>query len=382
LFLPPRWGGAGLCSHSGFYGQTQNLSGISTFADFIYNYQAHFTPTFRESFLTHILSRKIPISLIEGAADDLGHISRYFHDRQLDDHAPFQHGNQQINLRGLCPALDEITYEFILNYTSHTIKDYHRAAWIRSVAFVGSGSWISPPKFIRNSPGLGLTSYEFCGLLRNQLLISPMRGNPLEQFTCGCGNIYYPTDHRALTHPTCCNSNNSIFIPRHDEIQEAVTKEIQRRDVLAEINYKPSYFALGQTERREADISISRQGNLHAIIDFVVICPTAPLQEPRTIYHPDRKTSDACRSAEDKKITKYATHLTQDQRDRFVPFAIESTGRLGPRAIAFLDDIFPPVNNKCSYKSLIKKITQITTKHTAKCIGFFNNHLVPTHRNN
>jgi len=209
-----------------------------------------------------------------------------------------------------------------------------------------------------------------------------MRGNPLEQYTCRCGNTYYPTDHRTLTHPTCCNNNKNIFIPRHDEIQEAVTKEIQRRDALSEIHYKPSYFALGQTERREADISISRQGILHTIIDFVVVCPTAPLHEPTSIYHPDRNTSDACRSAEAKKITKYATHLTQDQRDRFVPFAIESTGRLGPRAIAFLDDIFPPVNNKCSYKSLIKKITQITTKYTAKCIGYFTDHLVPTHRNN
>ncbi|MCL4431195.1 MAG: reverse transcriptase domain-containing protein [Epsilonproteobacteria bacterium] len=382
LFLPPRWGGTGLCSHSGFYGQTQNLLGIATYADFIQNHQTHFTPAFYDFFLTHIRNRKVRIGVVGVASDELGFISRYFHNRRLDDNTPFQHGNQQVNLRGLCPLLDEVTYNFVLNYTLQTIKDHHRTAWIRSVAFVGSGSWISPPKFIRNSKDLSLTSFEFCRLLRNQLLITPIRGDPLEQSTCRCGKTYYANDHRALTHPTCCPSNKSIFIPRHDEIQAAVTKEILRRDDLAVINYKPSYFAPGQTERREADFSISRQGNLHTIIDFVVVCPTAPLQDTRSIYHPDRNTNDACRYAEAKKITKYNTHLTQDQRDRFVPFAIESTGRLGPRAIAFLDRIFPPVDNKCTYKSLIKKITQIITKYTAKCIGYFNDHLAPTRQHN
>lgn len=57
-------------------------------------------------------------------------------------------------------------------------------------------------------------------------------------------------------------------------------------------------------------------------------------------------------SAEAKKITKYVTHLTQDQSDRFVSFGIESTGRLDPRDIAFLDNIFPFVNNKYTYKRL------------------------------
>jgi len=253
-------------------------------------------------------------------------------------------------------------------------SELDRAAWWASASFEGSGSWISPPWSIRNNKDFRIHDRQYLSLIRNHLLIHPIRELDPGTYVCSCSHrtILSRKCTKTVYHNVCCHKNRGMHTARHNAVQDAVVKEIRDRIPAAICSEIPRYDVdvleyTGRDANRQKRVSADAKifiGNDHKILDFVVSNPGSYVSVDGEFY-PNLFANDANRYKEDFKIKKYS-RLVSDQVKNLVPFAVETTGRIGPMATAYLDSLFPPkFRGKCTYKSLIRRIVYIVAKYSA-----------------
>ena len=88
-------------------------------------------------------------------------------------------------------------------------------------------------------------------------------------------------------------------------------------------------------EQRRADIRVEVGANEY-FVDVTVVNPTAN----QYLYQSTRQGGSAARLAEEGKMQEYSQYMGADNANhRVIPFGLESSGRLGPRATAFIDTL-------------------------------------------
>ena len=155
------------------------------------------------------------------------------------------------------------------------------------------------------------------------------RGRP--QVVCPC--------HRAVdlvqdpTHESSCHLNGGIRTDRHDQVRDILHKTLLRALPNATIRLEPEQE--DQDHRRRPDIHVLNDGVEYAI-DVAIV-------DPCSLVYTRHPTASSVSNPAGAAILHEA-HKTRLYRDtvhapHLIPFVLETTGRLGPSARAFLDRV-------------------------------------------
>jgi len=207
------------------------------------------------------------------------------------------------------------------------------AARLLSAAAKGTGKWMTGWSWTGSSGRF--TEAEFREALRCRLLSSfePPLGR--HNLLCACSTRREPIDLISdPTHPSTCSLNKGVIIERHDSIRNVLAKFLKRLHPQAQIVLEPVENGPAGHHRRP-DIKAEINGRVFAI-DVTIAEPASA----RAMLHRELSSQTipdgAALQAEARKRAEYRSSIYEDH---LVPFVIESTGRLGPAAKIFLDQV-------------------------------------------
>jgi len=181
---------------------------------------------------------------------------------------------------------------------------------------------------------LNLSPSEYRTALSLRLLL-PARGTPEGTYLqCGvCGNADKVHDYRY--HALNCIRTGDIRSQRHTAVKNALADMLValfgRASVAVETPLGPNL--------RAADIILTVGNNIR-VIDTCIINPTADRYGGSSGAEPP-PAGHAATMAEHRKRTAYAASLAARNLapETLIPFAVETTGRLGPAATSFIESL-------------------------------------------
>jgi hypothetical protein len=195
-----------------------------------------------------------------------------------------------------------------------------------------TGSWLRSSSLPLFGAGVPFSPDSFREMLRSRALIlfNACYGDVPTQ----CPSCKFNPVNLTLRpmHPLICPGHQKLTKARHDHVRDRLAKLI--KTVLPDGNTRmePDNH-LGVHLTRRPDIRFEENGE-SLYIDIVVAEPTAQ----SAMTHPDLSSINtpggAALLAEERKRSEYDGHA---QGINVVPFAVESTGRLGPAAQALLN---------------------------------------------
>jgi hypothetical protein len=207
--------------------------------------------------------------------------------------------------------------------------DRHALAWWRSGSYPNAAAWTRPSPIA--TLNLGPSEYRTALGLR---LLLPARGTPEGAYLqCSiCGTQDKVNDYRY--HALNCRRTCDARTQRHTAVKQALAELLSSLFGQAAVSLETP---LGPN-LRVPDITLTL-GTQVKIIDTCVVNPTAeryatPGADPPPAGH-------AAAKAEQRKRAAYATSLAARNLApaTLVPFAIETTGRFGAAADAFLESL-------------------------------------------
>jgi uncharacterized protein YdbL (DUF1318 family) len=160
-------------------------------------------------------------------------------------------------------------------------------------------------------------------------------------------------------HPLSCKAISKNNISRHDACVKAMeTMRLGFDRVRSEVQAR-------QTQHRY-DIVVNL-GNRPMYVDFTVANPSAASYVHNGSY---KDSAVALKMAEERKRNKYAPILQNEEYpvpiEQFVPFAVETNGRIGDSAYKFLEELKPFAKNKSQIAYQIGKFKRVMWQEIAK----------------
>lgn len=263
-----------------------------------------------------------------------------------------------------------------------------RAAWFRSSQFEGSGRWLTPPAVVSFSPEQTLSADEFRVALRQRLLLAPFEDTvpAAHPSHCLCGTAL--DDAAQPFHFQDCERNTTHNNTRHSRCKKMIANFLEKhladrqcRTVGIKENEEP-YFRDAIDEHEivglRGDIGVYILPDIYRIMDVSVTNPAAARYVNQYRSH---EVDDAASTArEGDKRLKYAnTH--EAINGQFVPFIIESTGRLGRTAVNWLEDLLQEQIAECIRQGRRTPIQQLQSR-LCTVITKCNSSVVLYHRRN
>jgi hypothetical protein len=205
------------------------------------------------------------------------------------------------------------------------------AAWLVSSQFKNSGRWLAGRNNIFYGK-FGLLGNDFLEALRLRLLLPPIIDDELEMNPrrCTCGHICSATKP---FHLLDCVLSKAYITGRHNKIRDLLFQFI--KDCLPEgsVVQKEIPFQVTTTTMITADLQYEIDNNIN-YIDVTVANPSSQSY----LNMGSATTADvASKHKEQAKTRHYEVLGNAVQTGRFIPFALEATGRLGPAAIRFIE---------------------------------------------
>jgi len=215
-----------------------------------------------------------------------------------------------------------------------------KAAQIRSQSFRGSGTTLNKGWWNRV-----FENEQFINMLRNRLIIEMGDSRTLY---CSCTHKELlrasPFGTIATTHYDHCHGCQFARVKLHDSVAELLTKYIKTIHPNAIINNQPRYMYQARAIIADLQVIIGEREwvldlkftspTMLSLLNGVVI-PQGLLGEPEAPRNVVTTDDYAAVMAEEAKRNRYAPVM--NRIPQFVPFVLETTGRLGPSARAFLD---------------------------------------------
>ena len=234
----------------------------------------------------------------------------------------------------LCKRQDSTRYQALLE-TLRQADPPEAAALLLSSSMPGIGSWLYSG--CSSYEGFQVSDEEFKESIRLRLLL-PVHQDPAP-VDRRCRNC--KSNHITPYHALACGMPSRQRIGRHDLIRDAVARFLRSSNPAAlvaveEFIPRPEdSVAPPNTPLKRADIRVT----LNNVTQFIDIAITSPTSSTALNNGNSATVAGAAASAKEReKINKYANaYPGSSVADQLVPFVLESTGRLGPKALSFLD---------------------------------------------
>jgi hypothetical protein len=253
------------------------------------------------------------------------------------------------------------------------------AAWFLSNGHRGSGRCLNwrGGLFRWNQ----MSDQEFRDHLRLRLLTSPIFPfNPVDGILCPCRGgteiSHFPS------HALDCGANQGLYIRRHNAVVERLVQLVRVARPGSQVRAETRiYGGVGESDAIIADIR-AVDGTEILVFDVTITDPACKTHI-RAHNAANRECAGAI-SKEQLKREKYSRvaglcvapnifddeHL--DKHYKFIPFAVEATGRLGPTALLFLKKLRldnPAISHEVSFflYAIGAVIARANSQMIAKC---------------
>ncbi len=337
---PNRHGGFGILQTGGIEAEIAILTSRQYYIEFISKYQ----PNKLQYALDITFSTEILLGGSEGV-EDLTEID-------ATDMATITVGNVRRILAGgkrkVYEGLEEQQYQELADDQ----RSMQHAAYLRSAS--GTNAAVV---FITGTRGRGSEVYfadgEYQACLRRHLGLGPSNAEPAVR-VCQCGEAYESEENK--THGTLCSINKGLRTKLHNQIVQTLCQLIRSMNPMAgaedikmeqDVGQIVTAGAQGGPEHVtlvRADI-VFKKGPTKFVIDAAVVNPAAK----EFLRHPVDSHMHQDRAAVKTEIRK-RKHYGRSSRDTgglpatipaasVIPFVFESSGRLGPSALMFLNFI-------------------------------------------
>jgi hypothetical protein len=220
-------------------------------------------------------------------------------------------------------------------------KDKHLAAWFLSSAYGGSGRCLNWRGGIHK--WLQMREKEFIDFLRLRLLLIPISPVTAEEgLVCPCRGLDIS---QSPSHPLDCRTNRGLYNRRHNSVRDllaSLIRTVMQARVQQEVTL---HDGQGNGSTIIADI-VAHSGHDRLVFDVTITDPacmthvtqngSATRQDAGALHREAKKrahyspVSGLC--VTDDTVVGANSHQTY----RFIPFAVEATGRLGPTALQFI----------------------------------------------
>jgi hypothetical protein len=251
-----------------------------------------------------------------------------------------------------------------------------RAAWFRSSQFEGSGRWLTPPAAVVMDDYLSLNADEYRVALRQRLLLAPFEDNEdnTHPSVCSCGAGL--NDSANPFHFLDCIHNHAFNHARHADCLSVLDIFLrnQLKDRSVATAFSPRLHSPdGALLDANGDLEVTVMSNVCQVFDVVVSNPAAA-----TFTNPPYRSHEIDDASnimhEDGKLNTYG-HTKEVIDRQFIPFAIEATGRMGPKAIQWIEVNIPEDDRipgrpckRTPVQILHAKLCTVVTKHAAKVV--------------
>lgn len=347
--LPTQNGGFGVYRHSWVHGQKSSLQAEESVRDFLFRYY----PELSDERLDPLWGN---ISL--GESDPLGLIPPYDPSSDLPTNpttsttattttstaSAAASVSQDSSNTASSPTLFErstIIYELasdglIRQTETHSV---HKAAWLRSSRFRGSGRWLMSAADHNQEPRFRFSDDEYRIALRWRFLASPFADLPATPNGHRCTACPHMIDPADPFHFMNCPATG-LHATRHAVLLRIISEFIHKAKKEALIRTSPRYHdALTGEElnNKMADIEVAIP---HRSSQFLDLCIASPASNTFTAsqFLAHRTDLAAAKYWEGRKLRE-AAHTREAREGNLVPFILEATGRMGTKAVAYIHQI-------------------------------------------
>jgi hypothetical protein len=237
---------------------------------------------------------------------------------------------ERFNQKKLCSIANQSIYNTFLGNFSDSEKQ--AKATFLSSATHGTSKFLSS-NYSNVYSFVGLNSEDFREGVRKRLLLLPL--TPPARYTCRCVGSESSDDYHVFR----CQKYQGFWTKRHDLVRDHLVKlckAVRPNAIVTKEQNLGRYKSPTSTHRQRelrCDIMIT-EGTEKFIIDVAVTEPTCEEAIRKGSWNTPLIASD---DREKVKNADYKKFLTPEMFQYFVPFALESTGRMGKSAIKFLD---------------------------------------------
>ena len=238
----------------------------------------------------------------------------------------------------------------------------HHAAWLLSSTSKYSGLWLTWNG--GDDHRFTFTPAEYNAILRLRLLLNPMADMPTHTRCVHCNNVLYSD---APLHALECRKLNAARIWRHDRLRDNLAGALK----LCEHECRKEVTLQGTVGERTIRADIL---TLSEVIDVAIVDPCAPCylqQGSHTSYDV---------ASDDRTVAKRAhwESVGGVANLEFIPFVVESTGRLGKSAEEFTRPFLSTGAShsiKKTFKLFLRKIQFIIARWNGRLILQARGHL-------
>ena len=360
LHTPQKQGGAGIPWVGNHNGKRQTLLSISHLTNFIARHELEaMRPT------TQRLYSDDPILITENRHPEL---MRGAKEPPGPEHT-WKHENIKVETKEIVVQHNQHLWNALGNTLKpdpnrpNQARDTYRLQQLSVMnSLKGSGSAL---KYLTTSMGAGQDPFayfshgDFIDCLKVVLGINIIGQDGTDQLlSCSCGrendirmNPYHLLD---------CSKNQHLLTARHNEITNSVIALLKKLHPNATVKGDEPHVRLSN----KVDILFVNNGNTK-VIDVSVINPgcktmAAPRAGPPTIG-----TDEPARARERSKMALYKRQLPEMSENDIIPFVVETTGRLGPKALDFINNVTG--DNTRAKSQCLRDISVTVARFTGKC---------------
>jgi hypothetical protein len=208
--------------------------------------------------------------------------------------------------------------------TTWRARNVHDQAQLRSQSCDGSAHWVTH--------AYGFTNEQWVDSVRWRLLISPFHfrdGTRCKNKTCG---VCPPLFQEYPTHAFDCKATAYFTQSKHNRICDIIGKAFQKLYPTAKVDREVEKGGENGEPSVRADVVATLEGGDQVIVEVSVVNPSCPSNAALAAGY----TCGAAQKVEARKTLRYAKCGTLINDYPFVPFIVESTGRLGQKAFEFV----------------------------------------------
>ena len=235
-----------------------------------------------------------------------------------------------------------------------------------------------------------LDSDEYVEMLRRKLTIDTCEAQGQSAMCSGCRKVFShllndSTKVRRLATTalmehtgSCAQVFGKLRWGKHNGLRDLVAKVVQKRNSAYVVTTEVGVEGYGTHNRMDIKVTLPQPGATR-LIDVGYVAASSQSSRHSATRAPDIAI-EAKQTFKQRSVDR--TNLSQADKAGFVPFIVSSTGRVGPRAIEFMNELFEWNQRPRTFdsrvanerKHFIYSIGTLTERYAARCrIALRNN---------
>jgi hypothetical protein len=270
--------------------------------------------------------------------------------------------------------LQDRTFRDVLHQLRSDERTEPHAASFLSQANQHCGKWLTSASSYSHSGGTQLTDKHFIEAFRHRLALDFITTSGVVPLPCPCNRNRNRQLIDLTTQPfhcLVCPMNQPLVNERHDDIKKKLGNFLKARGYVVDLEPRGHGTIAFENAFKRPDIGFTKSG-VTAYIDTVIAEPTAASNRRDGLHSSLVHGNGSSIIAELRKTADYSN---MPAGIVVTPFALESTGRIGPSALTFLNIVC--ADNPSALKFFISELSYCLAAHLGRIIAATRSRTTP-----